>query len=223
MKVLKKVLFIILIFMLVLLNLKELIVVNSETKNFYDNIIVNETFSGNKNIINQDANDELDNNTNGEYEDNAEILFENIVENEKETEATDENEYEYEYEYEVEDETEDEELDSRNSFSASEEQFEINPAKITLNINNNKHSSKLKQKLEVVGNSNKDIKWRSSDSTIASVSNDGEVTALQAGKAIITAENNKKKATCEVTVVVEKPITEKQHDFEMLIMWNRHD
>lgn len=44
------------------------------------------------------------------------------------------------------------------------------------------------------------VKWRSSDSAIATVTKKGKVTAVTAGKAVITATVNKKKYHCNVTV-----------------------
>jgi hypothetical protein len=44
------------------------------------------------------------------------------------------------------------------------------------------------------------IKWASSDNEVASVSKKGKVTAIDAGKATITATNNKKDYKCYVTV-----------------------
>ena len=46
----------------------------------------------------------------------------------------------------------------------------------------------------------KNVSWSSSDATIASVGQDGKVTALKSGKATITAKAGDKSATCSVTV-----------------------
>ena len=56
-------------------------------------------------------------------------------------------------------------------------------------------------------NANGDVDWSSSNTTVATVSSDGTVTALKAGTAIITAistENPSIKATCTVTVKEEE-------------------
>ncbi len=46
----------------------------------------------------------------------------------------------------------------------------------------------------------KTVTWSSSDATIASITQDGQVTALKSGKAVITAKAGEKSATCEVTI-----------------------
>ncbi|MDE5849326.1 MAG: Ig-like domain-containing protein [Muribaculaceae bacterium] len=48
--------------------------------------------------------------------------------------------------------------------------------------------------------SSKEVKWTSSDNTIATVSAKGVVKALKAGKVTITATANKLTATCEITI-----------------------
>ena len=55
------------------------------------------------------------------------------------------------------------------------------------------------------------VTWSSSDNTVATVDDNGKVTAVGAGKAIITANAGKQTATCEVTVYgvesdVEAPV-----------------
>lgn len=50
----------------------------------------------------------------------------------------------------------------------------------------------------------RDVQWTSSDEEIISVNNRGEITALEIGKAVITAELDGKKDTCEVTVEEEQ-------------------
>ncbi len=50
----------------------------------------------------------------------------------------------------------------------------------------------------------KTISWTTSDSSVATVSNDGTVTAVDRGEAIITATTaNGKKAICAVNVSVK--------------------
>ncbi len=46
----------------------------------------------------------------------------------------------------------------------------------------------------------KAVTWSSSDATIASVSQDGRITALKSGRATITAKAGEKSATCEVSI-----------------------
>lgn len=52
---------------------------------------------------------------------------------------------------------------------------------------------------------NKEVTWTSSDESIATVSNDGLVTAVKEGEVTITITVDGKEATCKVTVV--KPVT----------------
>lgn len=54
-------------------------------------------------------------------------------------------------------------------------------------------------KLRVTG-TNKKVSWSSSDSKVAKVTQAGNVTAKEAGKATITAKVNGKKYTCKITV-----------------------
>ena len=55
-----------------------------------------------------------------------------------------------------------------------------------------------------VKNTRKKVKWKSSNSKIASVNSAGKVTGKKAGRAKITATVNKKKYTCTVTVKAAK-------------------
>lgn len=69
----------------------------------------------------------------------------------------------------------------------------------------NKHSVTIYKKCSVklvasVQGKKKSIKWKSSNSSIASVSSKGKVTGKKAGKATITARANGVKATCKITV-----------------------
>lgn len=58
-------------------------------------------------------------------------------------------------------------------------------------------------KLEYVGGSGK-VKWRSSDTKVAKVDSDGNVTATGAGKATITATRNGEKLSCTVKVIKQR-------------------
>lgn len=52
--------------------------------------------------------------------------------------------------------------------------------------------------------SNQNLKWTSSNKGVVTVDQDGEITVVDAGKAVITAkatDGSKKKATCKVTVI----------------------
>lgn len=55
---------------------------------------------------------------------------------------------------------------------------------------------------------NKNVKWNSSDSTIAKVSAEGVVTAIKPGNAIVSVvtEENNEEATCSVTVTLNDPL-----------------
>lgn len=50
---------------------------------------------------------------------------------------------------------------------------------------------------------NKTVTWSSSDETVATVDNNGFVTAVGNGIAIITATAEEQTATCEITVAIE--------------------
>lgn len=80
----------------------------------------------------------------------------------------------------------------------------VNTAKIELNKNNATlyEKASLHLKATIVGK-NKKVTWKSSNTSVVSVSSSGKVMAKKAGKAIITASANGKKATC--VVVVKKP------------------
>lgn len=49
-------------------------------------------------------------------------------------------------------------------------------------------------------NTKKNVKWSSSEKSIATVSKKGKVTAIKTGKATITAKIGKKKYTCKITI-----------------------
>ena len=71
----------------------------------------------------------------------------------------------------------------------------ISQKKLTLTVGS-------KETLKVSGA--KKVKWSSSNKNIASVSGKGQVKAVKAGTAKITAKAGKKKYTCKVTVVAAK-------------------
>ncbi|MGC5326597.1 Ig-like domain-containing protein [Brevibacillus sp. SYSU BS000544] len=81
----------------------------------------------------------------------------------------------------------------------------LSPTQKTLRIN---EQFKLIASVVPENATNKAINWSSSNPSVATVDENGVVTGVQAGKAIITvssAENPSIKATCEVTVIV--PVT----------------
>lgn len=79
---------------------------------------------------------------------------------------------------------------------------------ITFKLNKTSETLKVGEKIELTGTADntivKDITWKSSDASVASVSTTGQVTALKEGTATITATYSEKKATC--TIVVTKVI-----------------
>lgn len=56
---------------------------------------------------------------------------------------------------------------------------------------------------------NKSVVWNSSDESVATVSEQGVVTALKPGSAVVTvtADENGDKATCSVTVTLDEPVS----------------
>lgn len=64
---------------------------------------------------------------------------------------------------------------------------------------------------------NKNISFQSSDSEVASVDNDGKVTAIKAGTAdiTVTTEDGNKTATCSVTVTEPETDPEKPENVEV--------
>ena len=61
----------------------------------------------------------------------------------------------------------------------------------------------LNAKVSPSNASNQNLKWTSSNKGVVTVDQDGEITVVDAGKAVITAkatDGSKKKATCKVTV-----------------------
>ncbi len=103
----------------------------------------------------------------------------------------------------------------------------VSVTKIELNLtaislNSGKSLSLAVDKIEPENASDKTIIWTSSDETVATVDNNGKVTAIKAGKAIITAASNSDKdikATCEVTVDggVQQGTVEKTENISMKI------
>lgn len=62
----------------------------------------------------------------------------------------------------------------------------------------------LNAKVSPSNASNQNLKWTSSNKGVVTVDQDGEITVVDAGKAVITAkatDGSKKKATCKVTVI----------------------
>ena len=79
--------------------------------------------------------------------------------------------------------------------------IKLNEEKINMIVNTQKNM-KVIYNPENTTNS-KEIVWSSSDDSIVSVDNNGLIKALSEGIAIITANCNGKKATCEVIVSKE--------------------
>lgn len=72
----------------------------------------------------------------------------------------------------------------------------------TIKLNTTKKTLRIGKTYQLkVKNTTKTVKWKSSNSKIASVSSEGLVTAKKAGTTTITAKVGKKKLTCKVTVV----------------------
>ena len=78
--------------------------------------------------------------------------------------------------------------------------LELNKDSLTLQENG---SDTLTATVEPADATNKDVTWASSDNNIATVSEDGTVTAINAGTATITATADGKSATCTVTVTAK--------------------
>jgi uncharacterized protein YjdB len=78
--------------------------------------------------------------------------------------------------------------------------IELSETHITLNPDTSK---KIEAIVKPAGATNKNVTWRTSDSAVAAVDVNGNVTGKAAGSAVITArtENGGFEATCEVTVV----------------------
>lgn len=83
--------------------------------------------------------------------------------------------------------------------------YNLNNNKNTTSIELNKHKATIYKECSVklvasVKGKKKNIKWKSSNSSIASISSTGKVTGKKAGKATISASANGVKATCKITV-----------------------
>ncbi len=97
--------------------------------------------------------------------------------------------------------------------------------RVTLNTNNLDltvgDTEELTATIEPENATNKDVTWESDDEEVATVSTDGTVSALKAGKTTITVttEDGGKNDTCEVTVteaVPKVPVTDFKLDKEKL-------
>lgn len=76
----------------------------------------------------------------------------------------------------------------------------VNPKSVTVYVR-----EKVQLEATVTGKSQK-VTWSSSDKSIAAVTKNGKVKGKKAGKAVITAEANGVKATCNVTVKIKHPV-----------------
>lgn len=120
----------------------------------------------------------------------------------------------------------------------SPESITLDKVELTLKVNDNPNEKQYKLIYTILpANCDKDMEvtWNSSDSSIATVSNDGLVTAVKAGNATITATTaNGKKATCQVKVeepekislnkadlVIDKSITTKETLIATVISQNK--
>jgi len=86
-----------------------------------------------------------------------------------------------------------------NNVKVDVEDIKLNTEELTITINNSKTISAI---ITPNNATNKKIKWTSSDIKIAKVDNNGKVTGVSLGKAIITAQtqDGNKIARCEVTI-----------------------
>ena len=70
-----------------------------------------------------------------------------------------------------------------------------------------------------------DVTWSSSDESVATVDDEGVVHAVGAGTAVITAKAGSKKATCDVSVVInlETPLTFEAAADGATVKFNKYD
>lgn len=81
------------------------------------------------------------------------------------------------------------------------EKVSLSKGSITMTVGNS--TTALKATVSPSNAANKSVGWKSSNTSVVTVSSSGELTAKKAGTATITVyskENTKKKATCKVTV-----------------------
>ena len=80
----------------------------------------------------------------------------------------------------------------------------LNKSKITLNIGD---TEQLKATLKPINATNIQLNWTSSDTKVATVDQNGKITAKENGMTLITVQsNNGKKSTCEVIVNTKNEI-----------------
>ncbi|AHN22062.1 Ig-like domain-containing protein [Lysinibacillus varians] len=99
-----------------------------------------------------------------------------------------------------------------NCIVTVKKQGSLETESITLNNNTLELLEGSKDKLTVTihpeNTSNKKVIWTSSDESIATVDQDGNVTAIREGQAIITAKIENTDIAASSTVIVKKPINE---------------
>ncbi|MGM9873846.1 MAG: endonuclease [Bacilli bacterium] len=91
------------------------------------------------------------------------------------------------------------------------ESVSVSPSTLTLNLKN-KTTSTLTATVNVTNDASQEVSWKSSDTNVATVDSNGEVTAISVGSAKITATSTfdtSKSASCSVEVI--------ESDFEDVI------